>query len=201
MFSGIIKEAGTISNLEFKDGLLEISVSFNKLTNVQAGDSIAINGCCLTVTRTSQSSFIVQATEETLQKTNLKYLEINSTINLEPSLRLGDKLDGHLVLGHIDALGKTLSIEKSDENIIVKIYYPPELTGFIAPKGSITVNGVSLTVIESKDSIFSFTLIPYTRDNTNLGLLKIGDAVNLEIDVLSRYLINYLESRRVEVKG
>ncbi len=201
MFSGIIKEAGTISNLEFKSGLLEISVFFNKLNNVQAGDSIAINGCCLTVTKTSQSSFIVQATEETLQKTNLKYLEINSTVNLEPSLELGDKLNGHLVLGHIDAVGKISSVAKNDENIIVNICYPHELIGFIAPKGSISVNGVSLTVIESKDSIFNFTLIPYTRDNTNLGLLKIGDAVNLEIDVLSRYLINYLESRKVEVKG
>ena len=202
MFSGIVQEIGAVKNIQSKNGILELIVSSNNLiSNLQVGDSIAIDGCCQTVIDVSQSSFKVQATEETIKKTNFKELKISSKVNLEPSLKIGDKLSGHLVLGHIDSSGKVSDILSLDENKIIKISFPKELGSFIAPKGSISVNGVSLTVIETKNDYFTFTLIPYTKDNTNLGLLKINDPVNLEIDVVSRYLVNYLENNKQLVRG
>lgn len=190
MFSGIVQELGIVKDLTSKNGIVEISVSSKNC--LKTGNSIAVNGCCLTVVDISRNLFKVQVTQETINKTSFQNLKIGARVNLEPSLRLGDKLDGHLVLGHVDTAGEVTEVIKDNENAIVKILYPHELKNYIAPKGSITVNGVSLTVIESKDNIFSFTLIPYTRDNTNLGLLKEGDLVNLEADLVSRYLVNYL---------
>lgn len=201
MFSGIVQEVGKAQNLEFRNGLLELTIFYNNLDSVQIGDSISVDGCCLTVTEVTQSSFKVQVTEETLEKTTFKNLTNGSKINLEPSLRLGDKICGHLVSGHVDTSGEVLSIEseKLNENTIIKVKYSNNLRSFIAPKGSITVNGVSLTVVESKDNVFSFTLIPFTRDNTNLGLIKVGDHVNLEVDLISRYLVNYMENMGLAV--
>lgn len=193
MFSGIVQEAGIIKDLRSNNGILEITVSSKDL-NLKIGNSIAVDGCCLTVVKAMPQFFVIQVTGETLQKTNFQNLKIGSMVNLEPSLSFGDKLDGHLVSGHIDSTGEVTQLIQEGDNIILKISHPRELKNFIAQKGSITVNGVSLTVIESKNNAFTFTLIPYTRDNTNLGLLKEGDLVNLEVDLVSRYLVNYLEN-------
>lgn len=196
MFSGIVQEIGTITDLKTKNGLLELIVSCEKLSGIELGDSISVDGCCQTVTETFKKSFTVQATEETLQKTNFKNYKVNDKVNLEPALKLGDKISGHLVSGHVDSTGEIYEVINDGDNTIVKIKYPKELKKFIAKKGSVTVNGVSLTVIESNaegNCIFSFTLIPFTKSNTNLGLIKKGNLVNLEIDLVSRYLINYLE--------
>ena len=215
MFSGIVKEIGTVKNLESKNGILELTISSERLINtLKEGSSIAVNGCCLTVTviasdplrprseaRAMTSIFKVQATQETLQKTNFLNLKFDSKVNLEPSLKLGETIDGHLVSGHVDTTGEISDIVSSGENKIIKISHSNEYGKYIAPKGSITVNGVSLTVIESKNGKFDFTLIPFTRDNTNLGLLKIGDLVNLEVDLISRYLVNYLENKKQEVRN
>ena len=193
MFSGIVKEVGIVENLQQQRGILEITISSDSKFSV--GSSVSVDGCCLTVVEKKNSFFKTEITEETLNKTNFKNLRVGSKVNLEPSLVLGDKLDGHLVLGHVDSTGEINDILISSENRIVKISFPAMLKHFIAPKGSISVNGVSLTVIGLKNNVFSFTLIPYTRDNTNLGLLKPGDLVNLEVDLISRYLINYLETK------
>lgn len=221
MFSGIVQEVGIIKDLRTKNGLLEIDIAYEKLSNIELGDSISVNGCCQTVvkTRTGEtesrrneeiknqkishspilpfsSSFLIQATEETLDKTNFKTYNIGDKVNLEPSLKMGDKISGHLVSGHIDATGEVYDLIEDKDNTIVKIKYPKELSKFIAKKGSASVNGVSLTVIDSNidgNCIFSFTLIPFTKSNTNLGLIKKGNLVNLEIDLISRYLINHLE--------
>ena len=193
MFSGIIQESGTVKDLKTRNEILEITISSKDL-NLKVGSSIAVDGCCLTVVELASQGFTVQVTQETLRKTNFQNLKSGSKVNLEPSLKLGDSLDGHLVSGHIDASGEVSKIIQDGENTVVKISYPRELRNFIAQKGSIAVNGVSLTVIESKNNVFSFTLIPFTRDNTNLGLLKEGDLVNLEVDLISRYLINYMEN-------
>lgn len=204
MFSGIVQELGTIEKLEDSNGILDITVSSRKLiSNLHKADSIAINGCCQTIVSVKNNSFIfnVQAVEETLKRTNFSLLKKGSKVNLEPSLKLGDSLDGHLVTGHIDACGTVLNITASGENTLIKISFGEELRGFIAPKGSISVNGVSLTVIDVEKSAFTFTLIPYSRDNTNLGELQIGDLVNLEVDLVSRYLVNYLKSTRMEIKN
>jgi len=272
MFSGIIQEIGTITALKSKNGLLELTISCEKISDIEIGDSIAVDGCCQTVTeiaprhcekpsrfaqgklrdeaiqhevlsrevKTTKGSnpvsgslaelgtipevsdcrvgtkvpprndakqyklFTIQATQETLDKTNFKELKVGSLINLESSLRMGDKISGHLVSGHVDAIGIVYDIEEDQENRIVKIEYPKELNKYIANKGSVTVNGTSLTVISSKineNFIFTFTLIPFSRDNTNLGLIKKGNPVNLEIDLISRYLVNYLESSNLPVRA
>ena len=233
MFSGIVKEIGTIKNLESKNGILELTISSNQIIkDLEVGGSIAINGCCQTVTHVIASPFAslrvnsakqshnrdnkseiassgkallamtsifkVQATEETLQKTNFRFLTIGSKVNLESSIKLGENIDGHLVSGHVDTTGEVSDILLSGENTIIKISYSNEYGKYIAPKGSIAVNGVSLTVIKSKNGKFDFSLIPFTRDNTNLGLIKIGDLVNLEVDLISRYVVNLLENERQE---
>ena len=204
MFSGIVQEIGIVKDLKTEGNILEINVSLSSrlINEINIGDSISINGCCQTVVAIDNgaSHFKVQATQETLQKTNFNDFKIGSKVNMEPSLRVGDKLHGHLVLGHVDSTGKVIEIFTDRENKILKISYPAKLSSFIAPKGSISVNGVSLTVIDSKEGEFTFTLIPYTRDNTNLGLLKINDAVNLEVDVISRYLVNYLDTNKQLVR-
>ena len=199
MFSGIVQEIGTVLNIESVNGLMEITLSAKDLTSqIQTGDSIAINGCCQTVVEKNNKSFKVQATSETLSKTNFCKLKIGSKVNLETPLKFGGKIDGHLMSGHIDSTGEVSNILSQDENKTIEILFPKELKKLIANKGSISINGVSLTVIEVKNSKFTFSLIPYTRDNTNLGLLKTGDLVNLEADLISRYLVNYLENNLTE---
>jgi len=201
MFSGIVQEIGIVKSLQMKDGILDLVISSNELIkNLKNGSSIAVNGCCLTVANITQSFFKIQITEETLKKTNLVNLKIGSKVNLESSLKLGETIDGHLVSGHVDTVGKISGITSSGDNKIIKISFGGDYQKYIAPKGSVAINGVSLTVINSKNNEFDFTLIPFTRDNTNLGLIKIGDLVNLEIDLISRYLINYLENKKQEVK-
>lgn len=197
MFSGIVREIGILKSREFQNGILNIIIESKKLiSELEIGDSVAVNGSCLTVIEKTSNSFKVQATEETLVKTNFEKLTAGSKLNLELALKVGDKLDGHLVLGHVDACGEISDILSVQENKIIRVSIPKGLELYIAPKGSISVNGVSLTVIDSKNSEFGFTLIPYTRDNTNLGLVKIGDLVNLEIDLVSRYLVNYIENTK-----
>ena len=206
MFSGIVQEVGIVKNLESKYGLLELTVSSECLVGaLKSGSSIAINGCCQTVIEKDKNSFKVQATEETLKKTNFLNLKINSKVNLEPALKVGETIDGHLVSGHIDTVGEISDILSCGENQTVKISFPGEYGEYIAPKGSIAVNGVSLTIIDLDNvraglkPALTLTLIPFTRDNTNLGLLKIGDLVNLEVDLVSRYLVNYYENKTANV--
>ncbi len=228
MFSGIVQEIGVVKGLEMKDGILDLTISSKRLINdLSIGSSISIDGCCQTViecfpviaseakqshNRNNESeiasglkslamtkTFKVQTTEETLRKTNFVNLKADSKVNLEPSLKFGGAVDGHLVSGHIDTIGEVSDIFSSGENKIIKISYSGEYRKYIAPKGSIAVNGVSLTIIDSKNDKFNFTLIPFTRDNTNLGLLKIGDLVNLEVDLISRYVVNYISDMKLIV--
>ncbi len=204
MFSGIVQEIGEILSLKHSDGILELTIKSN-IKGIELGDSISVDGCCQTVSSRNQvvdggQSFTIQATEETLNKTNFKTYKIGDKVNLEPALKMGDKISGHLVSGHVDACGEIYNIIQNGENTVVQVQYSRDLRKFITNKGSICVNGVSLTVIDSdleNRCIFSFTLIPFTRSNTNLGLIKKGNLVNLEIDLISRYLINYLETNKL----
>lgn len=199
MFSGIVQEIGIVEDVNQQDGLKEITISSKLKFNL--GESVSVNGCCLTVTDSGGNlEFKVQITNETLSKTNFLTLHVGSKVNLEPSLRLGDKLDGHLVSGHVDDVGEVKEISTDSFGKLITIHFPERLSQFIAPKGSIAVNGVSLTVIDVKNNTFNFTLIPYTEVSTNLGLLKIGDLVNLEVDLVSKYLVNYLEKSRELIK-
>ena len=205
MFTGIVKDIGIVEHIESKSGLLEFTVSAN-LKELDIGKSISVDGCCLTITQiradcSDRLLFSVQVTEETIKRANLFKLKAGSKVNLEPSLKLGDSVDGHLVTGHVDAVGEINNLLKKEENTDIEILFPKELKKFMSSKGSIAVNGVSLTVIDIKNNTFNFTLIPYTRDNTNLGLLRIGDLVNLEVDVAARYFVNYMEGIKQSIEN
>lgn len=202
MFSGIVQDVGEVKDIFTKDGILELVVSSKKLAgNLKFGDSVSIDGCCQTIVDIQENNFKVQAVKETLSKTNFINYKRGSKVNLEPSLKFSGKIEGHLVSGHVDSVGKVGEVIDDGDNKIINILFPESLSVYIAPKGSIAVNGVSLTVISIENNIFSFTLIPYSRENTNLGLIKTGDKVNLEIDLISRYLVNYLEKSKELVKS
>lgn len=184
MFTGIVKEIGSLKKTRTSSGITTLEIT-SKL-KPKAGDSISVNGVCLTVTKKTASGFLVDVVKETLSRTNLGKLKVGEKVNLEPSLKIGDSLDGHFVTGHIDACGKVL---KNGEELLVS--FPAKLRPFIAKKGSITINGVSLTVANLKNTILTSALIPFTQKHTNLGLLKKGDLINIEVDILARYLYNF----------
>lgn len=165
---------------------------FSKKTRPRLGASISVNGVCLTVSKKIPSGFSVDVTRETLRRTHLGSLRMNCPLNLESALRLNGRFDGHIVSGHIDAVGKVLKNAGGE----LYIAFPKKLAAAIAEKGSIAVNGVSLTVSQTQNNSFSVALIPFTEKNTNLGYLRKGDFVNLEIDIIARYLKNFYENRR-----
>ena len=190
MFTGLIQDIGTVQKLIRKDGLVEltISVTHMDLEREKIGASIACSGCCLTVTAKGADWFKVEVSNETLDKTALGSWNIGEAINLEPSLRLGDELGGHLVYGHIDGLANIKSIIKDGNSYRLTIIPPQELMRFIAPKGSIALDGISLTVNEVGESSFGVNIIPHTWQHTNLSHRKDGDQLHIEIDMLARYV-------------
>lgn len=204
MFTGIIKEQGIVKSVKLSGDVVELNISCQQVfKKLSIGDSIAINGCCLTVVEldSKTSIFKTQITKETINRTDFCGLKEGMSVNLEPALNFNGKVDGHIVTGHIDCTGRVLAINSEKNDVVVKILFPEEYKSFIAPKGSISVNGVSLTVIDSDINSFSFTLIPFTKDNTNLGLLKVGDLVNLEMDLVSRYVVNCLKYSSTLLSG
>jgi riboflavin synthase len=189
MFSGIIADVGTITQSEDRDGGLRLTVSTKALgmDDVQLGDSIAVNGVCLTVIEKSGTAFTVDVSRETLNCTvGLK--EQGAHVNLEKALRLSDRLGGHLVSGHVDGVGEVVSFDDLGESWRLSVRAPQALAKYIAMKGSVTINGVSLTVNEVRDTEFSVNLIPHTLAETTLKELKAGARVNLEIDLIARYV-------------
>ena len=196
MFSGIVQEIGIVKSIKSSNGILNIEISCGVLgestKDLKEGHSIAVNGCCQTAVEITQSSFIVQATEETLNKTNFKNFKVGSQVNLETPLKIGDKISGHMVSGHVDAACEISEIISSGDNKIVKINFPKELRSHIVSKGSITVNGVSLTVVNSQNNSFSVCIIPYTFEHTNFKTIKPGSIVNIEFDILGKYISRLL---------
>lgn len=158
------------------------------LTDVKIGDSIAVNGVCLTVVQFTRDNFWVDVMAETVNKTTLKYLQHGNRVNLERAVRLGDRMGGHIVQGHIDGIGTVVSREKLDIAIILRIKAPPEVIKYTVPKGSIAIDGISLTVVEVQNNIFTVSLIPHTAQNTTLDTRGPGDLVNLESDIIGRYV-------------
>lgn len=197
MFTGLVEGMGTVAaSLKEGAGLrLTIRVPWDAAVPAALGASIALNGCCLTVVEVAGDRLDFQAGPETLRLTNLGALNVGDRVNLERSLKLGDELGGHLVTGHVDALGTVDAIERTGEWVTLRFAYPPRLTGQLAPKGSITVNGCSLTVVDVEPTRFSVALIPHTLAVTNLGMLRVGDAVNLETDLLAKYVERQLAWR------
>lgn len=166
-----------------------------KELHFKPGDSVAVNGVCLTAVQQSKTCFTVQVVPETLARTNLKSIRPNTPVNLEASLKVGEPLDGHFVLGHVDETVKVLKKGNIQHGQGLELELPKTSYG-IVEKGSVTLNGVSLTVANVQKKSFTVAIIPFTQKHTNLGFLKIGDTVNLEIDILSRYLNSYENSHR-----
>lgn len=193
MFTGIITAKGTIAQVDETRGDKRFVIETPwDMTDVPMGASIACSGCCLTVVEKTKTSFTVDVSAESLSKTNLNDWAIGSKINLESSLKFGDELGGHLVSGHVDGLATLESIEKEGDSHRLKIRVPQNLKHFIASKGSVTLDGISLTINEVEDDVFGVNIIPHTWEVTTLGTRKVGDKINLEIDMLARYVARIL---------
>ena len=189
MFSGIIADIGTITHAEDRDGGLRLTVATRALglDDVQLGDSIAVNGVCLTVVNIKDNTFIADVSRETLNCTVGLDMQ-GARVNLEKALRLSDRLGGHLVSGHVDGVGEVVAFDDLGESSKLSVSVPPSLAKYIAVKGSITLNGVSLTVNEVMGTVFTANLIPHTLAVTTLSELKAGSKINLEIDLIARYV-------------
>lgn len=195
MFTGIVTDIGRVRKVEqtARDRRYEVETVWDT-SGIDLGASISHAGCCLTVTEKGPGWFAVEVSGETLSKTNLGDWAEGRRVNLERAAKLGDELGGHIVSGHVDGLGKVVSITPEGGSHRIKIEAPAPLHRFIAPKGSITVDGVSLTVNAVEGRVFGLNIIPHTWEATTLGGLKVGDAVNLEIDMLARYLARWQET-------
>lgn len=191
MFSGIIEELGTVLAIRKDANLATISVRARTVQKgLKIGDSVSIDGVCLTVTKKSTGMLNFDVMKETLQKTTLGNLKGKERVNLERALKAGDRISGHFVTGHVDGVGEIVKIVRGKNYIEMFIKLARPLLRYIVPKGSICVNGVSLTVGIVGKSYFSFFLIPYTKEVTNLGQKKEGQRVNVETDVLAKYVLN-----------
>jgi riboflavin synthase len=201
MFTGIVTEIGHVEKIRHgKDVKTFVIKAVSTVKNKTTGQSIAVNGVCVTITKITKSSFAFDATEETLGRTNLGILKEKDCVNLESSLKLNQNLDGHIVQGHIDVKGKVVSLKTEKKHTLLEIEFPQEISKYLAFKGSIAVNGVSLTISKLETKTFSVDLIPHTILKTNLGKLKKGDVVNLEIDIIARYLKKLLDNKENETK-
>ncbi len=200
MFTGIIEEVGTVSRYENRGRLGHFVIRADKVfDDLKVGDSISISGACQTVTELSLNTFAFDSVEETLRKTTLGSLAVGSNVNLERSLRLGDRLGGHLLSGHVDGVGEILSRTGQPGNVVLKVKVPEKLSKYIAEKGSIGIDGLSLTVVSVSGAILSVSLIPYTLKSTTLGNVKPGYRVNIEVDMIARYLESLLSRSEREI--
>ncbi|NDW00721.1 riboflavin synthase [Salipiger sp. PrR002] len=193
MFTGIVTDMGEIRALEQAGDLTaRIGTSYDT-AGIEIGASIACDGVCLTVVTLGEDWFDVQISAETLSKTNLGTWQQGKRVNLERALKVGDELGGHIVSGHVDGLAEVVSIQDEGDSTRVQLRAPDELAKFIAPKGSVALNGTSLTVNEVQGSVFGINFIPHTKDVTTWGGVKLGDSVNLEIDTMARYVARLQE--------
>ncbi|GAB1857822.1 riboflavin synthase [Flavobacteriaceae bacterium MHTCC 0001] len=188
MFTGIIESLGTVTRLDKNNRNLDISIKSNITNELKIDQSIAHNGVCLTVVNIDNDEYTVTAIKETLDKTNLGDLKIGDIVNLERAMKLGDRLDGHIVQGHVDQTGICTSIKNENGSWVFTFEYDNSLNNITIEKGSITVNGTSLTVVNSGINKFSVAIIPYTYEHTNFKNFKEGTIINLEFDVLGKYV-------------
>ena len=190
MFTGIIQAIGSIQEVHSSDNSVSLKINSNTLdiSDSKIGDSIAVNGVCLTATQVSDNSFTADVSNETINCTTLSDLLIGDSVNLEKSLRINQGIDGHLVSGHVDGIGKVQSINKDGDSSRIKILVEGDIIKYIAKKGSICINGVSLTVNSVEDNIFDVNIVPHTFSVTTLRNLSVESNVNLEIDLIARYV-------------
>ncbi len=202
MFSGIVEEPATVVALEKDKENLHITLKCSFTDTLKIDQSISHNGVCLTVVKKSGDSYTVTAIKETLDKTNLGLLKVGDKVNLERSMKIDSLLDGHLVQGHVDQTAVCTNIEEADGSWYFTFEYDPSKGNITVEKGSISVNGVSLTVVNSKEKTFQVAIIPYTYEHTNFHQFKVGTVVNLEFDIVGKYITKmlkqYLESGQID---
>ena len=192
MFSGIVEEQGTITSIEPTGLTIQAS---RVLEDAEIKDSIAVDGICLTVTEQGKDWFRVDTMPETIRRTRLSQLTVGSSVNLERSLLATARIGGHTVQGHVEAATPVLSVAEDGNSLLVEIALPAELRPYVVAKGFIALNGASLTVVSKTPESFSIALIPYTREHTNLGQVEPGTLLNLETDILGRYVVQFLQER------
>jgi riboflavin synthase len=188
MFTGIIETLGTIQEIKKEQNNLHITVESSITNELKVDQSVSHNGICLTVVGINHNAYTVTAIDETVQKTNIGHWKTGNQVNLERAMKLGDRLDGHIVQGHVDQVGTCIEAIETQGSWSYTFEYDPSLNNLTIEKGSITVNGVSLTVVNSKKNQFSVAIIPYTYNHTNFKEFSIGTKVNLEFDVIGKYV-------------
>lgn len=193
MFTGIIQELGKVKTVERRGLAASLKVTAPRISpSLSEGESVAVNGACLTVVLVRGNTFTADLSPETMEVTNLGQLQSASPVNLERPVSLSDLLGGHLVTGHVDGVGRIVAKERQADNIVFKVEVPGSVARYLLPKGSIAVEGISLTVINPADSVFTVTIIPHTLRNTNLGGKEVGASVNLEADLIGKYVEKFV---------
>jgi len=190
VFTGIVEEVGVVAKISDKAMTVRAS---KVLEDVKLGDSIAVNGACLTTVDFSKSEFSVDLAPVTMQRTSLGQLSAGGPVNLERALLVSDRMGGHIVQGHVDGTGRVMSIKSDGDSIIFRVRVPKRLNRYIVEKGFVAVDGISLTVVKRGASSFTLAVIPYTLENTNLSAVSVGDRVNLEADILAKYVESLLD--------
>ncbi|WP_368790948.1 riboflavin synthase [Companilactobacillus farciminis] len=192
MFTGIIKNIGTIAGVNRENDNYRLTINHG-LSDLNLGDSISINGICLTVVDFQKDQFQVDVMPETIKRTNLAEMSVGTRVNLEPALRANSEIGGHFVLGHVDTTGKLLSREVTENSVLLTFSIPKKYNPYLVEKGSIAIDGVSLTLIAVTEDTFQVGIIPYTQDETILGSLEVNQTVNLETDILGKYIYKDLK--------
>lgn len=199
MFTGIVEEVGKISKIEEGKDFLHITIEGSKVLNpLNLGDSVAVNGVCLTVTNFNNSSFTADVMAETLKKSSLKILSKGSLVNLERAVTLNKPLGGHIVSGHIDGTGEIINIKKEGIATLLEVKTKETLLKYMVPKGSVALDGVSLTLVDIKEKSFTVSLIPHTKEETILMNKNIDDIINIECDVLGKYIYKFIQLKKEE---
>jgi riboflavin synthase len=202
MFSGIIEELGIVTAIEKEQSNVHITINasidceksdLNKVLKID--QSVAHNGVCLTVIKIANNTYTVTAIDETLKKSNIGLLNVGDKVNLERCMKLGDRLDGHIVQGHVDQTAKCIEVKEEDGSWVFTFQYDEALNNVTVEKGSVCINGVSLTVVNSSDNSFSVCIIPYTYEHTNFCYFKVGTVVNLEFDILGKYISKLIKNK------
>lgn len=188
MFTGIIETLGTIQEIKKEKDNIHVTIDASITNELKIDQSVAHNGICLTVVAIKDNSYTVTAIDETIKKTNLGEWKTGELVNLERAMKLGDRLDGHIVQGHVDQTGNCISIQETNGSWLYTFEYDDKLNNLTIEKGSITVNGVSLTVVNSEKNKFSVAIIPYTHEHTNFKNFVVGSKINLEFDVIGKYV-------------
>jgi riboflavin synthase len=202
MFTGIVEGIGTVTEVQRRGDLLILNIATPpSLTDIAVSDSICVNGVCLTVTGRWEGGFQAEISPETIQRTNMGSLRPSDEVNLERALKISDRLGGHLVTGHVDATGSVAEITRGAGSLDMTIRVPRVIILYLVEKGSVTVEGVSLTVSGVRGDEFTVAIIPYTAENTTLGKKKIGDGVNIEVDIIGKYVKRFLEGGNGRASG